>query len=104
MAHDPMDVHVDREAFWAAYKALQDNGVTVAQVKAEVANLVTVAVVRQRTAHGLDRMATLANDYKEARTVVVDLVATQPDTFAWIPRRAVNAAVGAAARVLGNVQ
>lgn len=104
MTHDPMDVHVDRAAFWAAYTAAQENGVTVAQVKAVVANLVTVAVVRQRTEHGLDRMAALASNTEAARAVAVEIATEHKDSLAFVPRRAVNAAVAAAARVLGNIQ
>ena len=104
MADDPMDVHIDRAAFWAAYTAAEHNGVTAAQIKAVVANLATVVVVRQHTAYGQGRMAVLVNDPDELRAVATAMAVEHKDSLAFVPRRAVNAAVAAAARVLGNVQ
>src|SRR5688572_21486692 len=103
MGHDPTDVHVDPAAFWAAYKTLQDAGITVAQVRAELSNLVAVAVLNRRTAVGLGHMLSMAKSEDTRRPTVDELLHDNPDILFWNKRqrrRILDLAVAAAAKAL----
>jgi hypothetical protein len=100
MAHDPMDTHVDKTAFWAAYKALQDNGVTLAEVRGEVANAVAVAVLDQRTQHGLGRMLEMKQSSADRRSVVDAVAGGLPDGYKSVTGIGLDVAVQAAAEAL----
>ncbi len=103
MTHDPIDVHVDPAAFWSAYKALQEAGITVADVRAELSNLVAVAVLNRRTAHGLGHMLNMAGSEDTRRHAVDELIADNPDILFWNKRqrrRILDLAVAAAAKAL----
>ncbi len=103
MTHDPIDVHVDPAAFWAAYKALQEAGITVAQVRADLANLVAVAVLNRRTAVGLSHMLSMAKSEDTRRPTVDELIRDNPDILFWNKRqrrRILDLAVAAAAKAL----
>jgi hypothetical protein len=103
MTHDPIDVHVDPAAFWAAYKALQEAGITVAQVRADLSNLVAVAVLNRRTAVGLGHMLSMANSEDTRRPTVDELLRENPDILFWNKRqrrRILDLAVAAAAKAL----
>jgi hypothetical protein len=100
MAHDPMDTHVDKAAFWAAYKALQDNGVTLAEVRADVANAVAVAVLDQRTQHGLGRMLEMKQSKADRRSVVEAVASGFPELYTSVTGNGLDAAVQAAANAL----
>ncbi|GAA2347466.1 hypothetical protein [Dactylosporangium salmoneum] len=97
MSHDPMDVHVDKAAFWAAYKSLQADGVSLAQVRGEMANRIAVAVLRERTSGGVERLQALAADPAERQAVVDGLL---DEIFTSATRSAIHSAVVAAANAL----
>jgi hypothetical protein len=97
-----MDTHVDTSAFWAAYKALQDNGVTLAQVRAEVSNLVAVAVLDRRTQHGLGYMLQLTQSLDARKPIVEEIAAATPAGYTSITGGALDAAVVAAAAALNG--
>lgn len=100
MSHDPMDVHVDKSAFWAAYESLQADGVTLAQVRGDIANKIAVAVLAQRTNGGEDRLRELGSDPGARVALVDELRAASPTAFTSVTKAALHAAVGAAARTL----
>lgn len=97
---DPMDVHVDKAAFLAAYTALQGTGVTLAQVRGDVAERVSVAVLAERTAHGLDHLRNVctAGDQQDALAQAVK--ADLPEMYTSVKLTGLRAAVAAAARAL----
>jgi hypothetical protein len=97
MSHDPMDVHVDKAAFWAAYNSLQADGVTLAQVRGEMANRIAVAVLQERTAGGVERLRVLANDPAERQALVEQLL---NGIFTSVTRSAIHSAFVAAANAL----
>lgn len=100
--HDPMDAHVDKDAFWAAYTALQCAGVQFAEVRADTSNRVAVAVLAKRTAHGLGHMLELAQSMDARRSLVAELKFDTPKLFTQVTRGALDAAVEAAARKLAD--
>lgn len=99
---DPLDTHVPQDGFWAAYAALQTAGVGFAEVRAETANRVAVAVLAQRTQHGLDRLRQLGESVDTRRTLVDALKAGTPKMFTSVTRRALDVAVEAAAKTLSE--
>ena len=102
MTHDPMDTHVDKAAFWAAYKALQDNDVTLAQVRAEVSNLVAVAALNRRTEHGLGHMLQLTQSREARKPITEEVAGAMPKGYTSITVGALDAAVVAAAAALNS--
>lgn len=90
-------------AFWAAYKALAENEIALAQVRAEVAQRVVSSLLHYREQHGLGQMLTFAQGQPDIRQYIVDQIRAQlPETFTSATRRAVDAAVVVAARALAE--
>lgn len=100
--HDPWDTHVDRDAFRAAYAALQNAGVQLAEVRADTSNRVAVAVLAKRTAHGLGHMLELAQSTDARRRLVAELKFNTPKMFTQVTHGALDAAVEAAAQTLAG--
>lgn len=86
-----------KAAFWAAYKTLAEHGVSVAQVRAEVAEAVTTAVLERVVGRPGHYELTLAQ-YRGDREEVVEAV--QAGLPPSVTLRAVDTAVAAAAGAL----
>lgn len=102
MTHDPNDTHVDKDAFWAAYNALQAHGVSLAEVRGVVANHVAVVLLDRRTQHGLGHMLTLAQGTAPRRSAVLEIANGLPEEFTSVSYAALDAAIAAAARSLAG--
>lgn len=92
---DPHGNYIDRHAFDAAYRALSPH-TRHAQIRADIAEQVVVAVVKARTAGGLAALTDAAG-----RAEIV--TAVRAGCADWVnppTRRAVDAAVEAAAGAL----
>jgi len=102
MSHDPTDTNVDREAFWAAYRSLEADGVSLAQVRGDVAKRLVDAVIEERDILGPYRMHELADNLAERQVLADELAAANPEEFTSVTRSALYTAVAAAARTLAG--
>jgi len=97
-------------AFWAAYKALGDNGVQLAELRRDVAGQVVRALLERRGEMGMGYMLAIAQANSgqphsrgaRARESVVHCLLAGPSGQSGVPSYAVDAAVAAAARVLAE--
>ncbi len=90
----------NRDAFWTAYYALEQHGVTHAQVRQHVADAIVEHLRRELLHHGTGRMLAICQDGGE-QPVVDQVMAAKPNLFS-VGRNATAEAVKAAARVLAR--
>ncbi|MEV1315422.1 hypothetical protein AB0J14_04975 [Micromonospora arborensis] len=94
-----MTDRVDPAAFRAAYNALAPL-IPLAQVRGDIAERVTRALVDQRTQHGLGRMLTLTQSSEARQVTVAAVKAELPDSWTSGHPAFIDQAVRAAAKSL----
>jgi hypothetical protein len=74
-------------AFWATYFSLRDNGVDLAQIRATIAEQITLELIERQAAYGLGHILAMAQG-----AAVVEAVASQirPHTLGAVSSRVVE--------------